>query len=174
MGQNAALVLAAAVCLEHVTRPASRPEPAAPPADYAADNERESPMDFNSNNFLDALLWMFMFIIFIAFIFVWVRCVMDLFSDHSVGGFAKTLWIICFIFFAPLTALVYLIARGKGMEERQMREVADAHVAQAEYIKGVAAQSSTPAEQIKHAKDLLDSGAISQAEFDTLKARALA
>ncbi len=131
--------------------------------------------DFNSSSLWDALLWMFFFFIWIAFIFIWVRCVMDLFSDRETGGFAKTLWVICFIFFAPLTTLVYLIARGKGMQDRTIEQVAEAQAAQEKYIKSVAAQSATsPTEQIKHAKDLLDSGAISQAEFDALKSKALA
>ena len=131
--------------------------------------------DFNSNSVLDALMWMLLFFIWIAFIFIWVRCVMDMFSDRALGGFAKTLWAICFIFFAPLTTLIYLIARGKSMGERQMQAMAEAQAAQEKYIKQVAAESATsPAEQIKHAKDLLDSGAISQAEFDQIKAKALA
>jgi hypothetical protein len=130
--------------------------------------------DFNSNSFLDALLWMFLFFIWIAFIFIWVRCIFDLFADRSLGGWAKALWAIFFIFFPPITTLVYLIARGKSMGERQMQQVAEAQAAQEKYIKSVAAESATtPAEQIKHAKDLLDSGAISQAEFDQLKAKAL-
>ena len=74
-----------------------------------------------------------------------------------------------------LGALVYLIARGKSMSERQMKAVANAQAAQEQYIQQVAAKSATsPAEQIAHAKQLLDSGAISQAEFDALKAKALA
>lgn len=131
--------------------------------------------DFNGSSFLDALLWMLLIFVWIAFIFIWVRCVFDLFSDHELGGFAKTLWAICFIFFAPITTLVYLIARGKSMGERQMKAMADAQAAQEKYIKTVAAESATnPAEQIKHAKELLDSGAITQAEFDAIKAKALA
>jgi hypothetical protein len=130
--------------------------------------------DFNSNSFLDAILWMLVIFIWIAFIFIWVRCVFDLFGDHTLGGFAKTLWALCFIFFAPITTLVYLIARGKSMGERQMQAMADAQAQQEKYIKSVAAQTKTPAEQIADAKNLLDSGAISQQEFDAIKAKALA
>lgn len=131
-------------------------------------------MDFNSGSFWDVLLWSLFFFIWIAFIFIWVRCVFDLFGDHALGGFAKTLWAICFIFFAPLTTLVYLIARGKSMGERQMAKMADAQAQQEQYIKTVAAKTTSPAEQITHAKGLLDSGAINQQEFDALKAKALA
>lgn len=129
--------------------------------------------DFNSGSFMDALLWMLLLFVWIAFIFIWVRCVFDLFSDHELGGFAKTLWAICFIFFAPITTLIYLIARGKSMGERQMKQMADAQKAQAEYIQSVASAGKSPAEQIADAKSLLDSGAISQADFDALKAKAL-
>ena len=73
-----------------------------------------------------------------------------------------------------LGALIYLIARGKSMGERQMAAMADAQAAQEQYIQQVAAKSATPAEQIEHAKGLLDQGAITQAEFDSLKAKALA
>jgi membrane protease subunit (stomatin/prohibitin family) len=78
------------------------------------------------------------------------------------------------IFVPWLGALIYLIARGKSMGERQMAAVADAQAQQEKYIKSVAAASASPAEQITHAKSLLDSGAITQEEFDSLKAKALA
>ena len=70
--------------------------------------------------------------------------------------------------------LIYLIARGKSMSERQMAEVADQQAAQEKYIQQVAAKTAIPAEQMSDAKGLLDSGAITQAEFDALKAKALA
>jgi hypothetical protein len=131
-------------------------------------------MDFNSTNFWDVLVWSFLFFIWIAYVFIWIRCVIDMFSDNTLGGFAKFLWAVCFIFFAPITTLVYLIVRGKSMGERQMAQVADAQAQQEKYIQSVAAKTKTPAEQINDAKSLLDSGAITQAEFDALKAKALA
>jgi hypothetical protein len=103
-----------------------------------------------------------------------VRCVFDLFADHTLGGFAKAIWAICFIFFGPITTLVYLIARGKSMQDRAMKQATDMQKQQERYIKDVAASSSSPAAEIKHAKDLLDSGAITQSEFDALKAKAMA
>jgi type VI protein secretion system component VasK len=130
-------------------------------------------MDFNSTNFWDVLLWSLLFFIWIAYFFVWIRCIMDMFGDHTLGGFAKFLWAICFIFFGPITTLVYLIARGKSMNERQMSAMADMQAQQEKYIQTVAAKTKTPAEQIADAKGLLDAGAISQAEFDALKAKAL-
>ena len=131
-------------------------------------------MDFNTNSFWDVLMWSLFFFIWIALIFIWFRCVFDMFSDRSLGGGAKTLWALCFIFFAPLTTLIYLIARGKSMGERQLQQMADAQAAQEKYIQQVAAKTTTPAEQIAHAKQLLDSGAITPAEFEDLKKKALA
>ena len=133
-------------------------------------------MDFNASSFWDVLLWSLFFFIWIAFIFIWVRCVFDLFGDTGLGTFAKVLWAFCFIFFAPLTTLVYLIARGRSMTERQMRAAAEAQERQAQYIREAAGttSSTSPTQQITHAKELLDAGAITQAEFDALKARALA
>jgi membrane protease subunit (stomatin/prohibitin family) len=79
------------------------------------------------------------------------------------------------VIFVPwLGILVYLIARGRGMQERQLEQAIQMQRAQAEYIKSVAASSSTgAADQISSAKGLLDSGAITQAEFEQLKAKAL-
>jgi hypothetical protein len=135
-------------------------------------------MDFNASSFWDVLLWSFFFFIWIAFIFIWVRCVFDLFGDPEVGTFAKVVWAICFIFFGPLTTLVYLLARGRSMTERQRQAAAAAQARQQQYIKEAAGTAGaggvSPAQQIGHAKELLDSGAITQAEFDALKAKVLA
>ncbi len=130
--------------------------------------------DFNIDSFWDALMWSLLLFFWIAYIFVWVRCLFDMFSDTSLGGFAKALWAICFIFFGPLTTLIYLIARGNSMNDRAMQQQANMRARQDQYIRSVAAETANPAEQIKNAKDLLDAGAISQQEFETLKAKALA
>ncbi len=95
----------------------------------------------------------------------------DIFRDRSLSGFAKAVWFIFLIFVPILTALVYLIARGGGMAERDAETVRRYKSAQDDYIKSVAGTS--PADQIAQAKSLLDSGAISQAEYDQLKAKAL-
>jgi hypothetical protein len=125
-------------------------------------------------SFLEALLWGFFIFVWIAAIFVWVRVLFDLFSDHTLSGWGKAGWAIFLVLLPLLGALVYLIARGKSMTERQLAAVEDARVAQEKYIKQVAGQSSTPAEQIAQAKSLLDSGAISAEEFESMKAKALA
>ena len=129
----------------------------------------------NIDSFGEVLLWSFWFFIWIAAIMIWFRCIFDLFSDNTLSGWGKAGWAILLIFVPWLGALIYLIARGKSMGERQMKAIADAQVQQEKYIKQVAATSATsPADQIASAKSLLDSGAITQTEFDALKAKALA
>ncbi|GAA4407965.1 SHOCT domain-containing protein [Fodinibacter luteus] len=128
----------------------------------------------NIDSFGEVLLWSFWFFIWISAIMIWFRCIFDLFSDKTLSGWGKAGWAIVLIFLPWLGALIYLIARGKSMGERQMAAIADAQVQQEKYIKSVAAQTANPADQIASAKQLLDSGAISQAEFDALKAKALA
>ena len=130
--------------------------------------------DALTTDFWDILLWSFWFFIWIAAFTVWFRCLFDLFGDRSLSGWAKAGWACLMIFVPWIGALIYLIARGRSMTERQMSAMADQQAAQDAYIKEVAGSSASPASQIADAKALLDSGAISQAEFDALKAKALA
>jgi hypothetical protein len=93
-----------------------------------------------------------------------------------MGGLAKALWIIFLIFMPFLSMLIYLVARGRGMAERSASAGEQARAAQESYIREVAAgtgEGISPAEEISRAKALLDSGAITQPEFDQLKAKAL-
>ena len=128
----------------------------------------------DTNSFWDVLLWSFWFFIWIAALMVWFRCLMDLFSDHELSGWAKAGWVILLIFVPWLGALIYLIARGRSMTDRQMKMLAQQQAAQQEYIKQAAGSTASPAAQIADARALLDSGAINQTEFDSLKAKALA
>jgi len=128
----------------------------------------------NINSFGEVLLWSFWIFIWISALMIWFRCIFDLFGDRTVSGMAKAGWAALLIFVPWFGALIYLIVRGKSMGERQMAAIADAQAQQEKYIKTVAGGSTSPAEQITHAKSLLDSGTISQAEFDSLKAKALA
>ena len=131
-------------------------------------------MDLGDTSFLDVLVWSFWFFIWIAALMVWFRCLFDLFGDHTLSGWGKAGWTVLLVFVPWLGALIYLIARGRSMNERALAKMADAQATQERYIKQVATESSNPAEQITKAKALLDSGAITQAEFDALKAKALA
>ncbi len=126
----------------------------------------------DNGSFLLALFEFFLF-------FAWFMCLFwvfgDIFRSKDLGGGAKTIWVFFVIFLPWLGILVYLIARGGGMSQRALEQQAAAHAAQAEYIKSVAgAGGGSSADQITSAKSLLDSGAITQAEFDALKAKALA
>jgi magnesium-transporting ATPase (P-type) len=127
---------------------------------------------FNDNG--SFLLAMFEFFLF----FAWFMCLFwvfgDIFRSKDLGGGAKTFWVFFVILVPWLGILVYLIARGKGMQERQMEQAQQMQAAQANYIKSVAGSSGTATEQIASAKALLDSGTITQSEFDALKTKALA
>ena len=131
-------------------------------------------MDAMTNDFGEVLLWSFWFFIWIAALMVWFRCLFDLFGDHTLSGWAKAGWAVLLIFVPWVGALIYLIARGRSMTERQLTKAAELQAAQADYIKQVAGAPTSAADQIASAKALLDSGAIDQSEFDTLKAKALA
>jgi uncharacterized SAM-binding protein YcdF (DUF218 family) len=128
---------------------------------------------FNDNgSFLLALFEFFLF-------FAWFMCLFwvlgDIFRSKDLGGGGKTLWVIFVIVIPWLGILVYLIVRGHGMQARQLEQAKEAQAAQADYIKSVAGPSSGDAtSQIAKAKGLLDSGAITQGEFDQIKAKALA
>ena len=115
-----------------------------------------------------------MVFIFVAYLFALFAIVADIFRDRNLAGGWKAVWIFFLIFFPIVTALVYLIARGKGMGERQVAAAQQYKTAQDDYIKQVAGSGSSPADQIASAKSLLDSGAITQPEYDALKAKALA
>jgi len=120
------------------------------------------------------VVWSFLFI---AYLMIFFRIITDLFSDHEVSGWVKAIWIIALIFVPFLTALIYLITRGKGMAERQMGRMREMQDQQAAYIRDVAGKSGggkSAADSIADAKALLDNGTITAAEFDKLKAKALA
>jgi hypothetical protein len=131
-------------------------------------------MDSITTDFWEVLLWSFWFFIWIAAIMVWIRCLFDLFGDHTLSGWAKAGWAVLLVFVPWLGALIYLIARGKSMTERQMEALEKQQAAQQQYIREVAASTANPATQIAEAKALRDAGTIDQAEFDALKSKALA
>ena len=126
------------------------------------------------NSFWDffwLLVWTFFFVFYLMVLF---HIIADLFRDRDLSGWWKALWVIFLIIFPFLAALVYLIARGRGMAERQAGAMREAQAATDDYIKSVASQGGSSADQIASAKSLLDSGAITQQEFEQLKAKALA
>jgi Short C-terminal domain/Phospholipase_D-nuclease N-terminal len=122
--------------------------------------------------FLD-VLWT-MIVIFAWVIWFWLLIVVfsDLFRRRDISGWGKTAWIIFVIVLPYLGVFVYLIAQHQGMADRNVEQAQAAQSQFDDYVKGVAATSG-PAGEIEKAKQLLDSGAISQAEYDSLKAKAL-
>jgi len=122
------------------------------------------------SDFFWLLIWSFFLVCYLMVLF---QIIGDLFRDKDLSGWWKALWIIFLIVFPFLAALVYLIARGKGMAERRAGEMQQAQAATDQYIQSVATRGN-PADQIASAKALLDSGAINQEEFDKLKQKALA
>ena len=125
-------------------------------------------------SFWDVVWFIIISFAFIAYLMVLFSILTDLFRDHEESGWMKAVWIVCLIFLPFITALVYLIARGKGMSERQMRTAAEYKKQQDAYIRDVASSQASPADQIAQAQKMLDQGAISQAEFERLKEKALA
>ena len=119
----------------------------------------------------DAIWCFLMIFVFVAYLMALFSIISDLFRDHKLNGWFKAIWFIFLIFFPIITALVYLIARGRGMSERAMAQAKHVQDAQESYIRQVA---GGPAAEIQAAQQLLNSGAINQAEFDALKAKALA
>ena len=121
------------------------------------------------------LLWSLLVIYCIVIYFIMLfRVIFDIFRDKDMSGGMKALWLFFLFFFPFIALLVYVIARGKGMAERDVKQLAHAQEAQADYIRTVAGGGSNAADQIAKAHELLTSGAISQAEFDGIKAKALA
>ena len=122
--------------------------------------------------FLNFVWLMIMFFAFVVWFWILITVFSDIFRRRDIGGGMKAIWIIFVVLFWWLGVLIYLIVEHNGMAERSMEQMKAQQAQQAEYIQTVAGTS--PADQIASAKSLLDSGAITQAEFDALKAKALA
>lgn len=123
-------------------------------------------------SFWDVVWFIFISFAFVAYLMVMFSILTDLFRDPDTSGWAKAVWVIALIFLPLLTSLVYLIARGRGMTERSMKSAEAMKRQQDAYIRQAAGKAS-PADEIAKAQAMLDSGAITQAEYDTLKAKAL-
>ena len=122
--------------------------------------------------FLEVFWTMLIFFAFVVWLWILFTVIADLFRRHDTSGFMKVLWIIFIIVLPYLGVFVYLIAEHKGMTERSIASQKAAQSQFDDYVQSVAAKTD-PTEQINKAKGLLDSGAITQAEFDSLKAKAL-
>jgi Phospholipase_D-nuclease N-terminal/Short C-terminal domain len=120
--------------------------------------------------FLDVLWTMVLFFAWLAWIWIAITVFIDVFRRHDIGGWQKALWVVFVIVLPFLGVLVYLIAQHDGMRERSL-QVSQSR--QAEFDDYVRKTAGGPATEIAHAKELLDAGTISQAEFDAIKAKAV-
>lgn len=109
----------------------------------------------------------------LAYLILLFQIVADIFRDSSISGGFKALWIFFLLVTPVITALIYIIARGNGMTERNIKAVTTAQNDTEEYVRRVAGTSG-PADQILSAKKLLDAGTITESEYAQLKAKALA
>jgi predicted PurR-regulated permease PerM len=114
-------------------------------------------------------------IIFAWVIFIWIAItvLIDVFRRHDISGWGKAAWVILVVILPWIGVLAYLITNHEGMAERRMKEIQASQSQLDEYVRKTASTGG-PASEIEKAKQLLDSGAITQAEFDAIKAKALA
>lgn len=119
----------------------------------------------------DVIWWFLTIFVFVAYLMALFSIIGDLFRDRKLNGFAKAIWLLFLVFLPFLTALVYLIVRGKGMAERSVQQSQAAREVTDEYIRSVAGGGAA---EIERAKSLLDSGAITAQEYQVLKQDALA
>jgi hypothetical protein len=124
----------------------------------------------NLGDFLWSLLVIFFMVIYFLIMF---QIIVDIFRS-GMSGVSKAVWLV-FILILPLVGMiVYLIAHGDDMAHRGMRDAAEANAAFDARVREAAGSGGGAAAEIANAKQLLDSGAITQAEYDQLKAKALA
>jgi ABC-type multidrug transport system fused ATPase/permease subunit len=124
---------------------------------------------------LDFFLTMLYFFLFIIWIWLLITVFIDIFRSHDMGGWAKALWVIFIIILPFLGVLVYLIARGGKMHERAAQEAAQQQKAFDQYVRQAAGTpGATSADQLAKLADLKSQGVLSDAEFETQKAKILA
>jgi hypothetical protein len=123
--------------------------------------------------FLDVFWTILIFFCWVIWIWMVIAIFADLFGRHDVSGWGKAAWSVFIIVLPFLGVLIYLIANSTGMAERRQQQSQAAQADFDDYVKTVASPGGSAAE-IEKAKGLLDSGTITQAEFDALKAKALA
>ncbi|MFV0308602.1 MAG: SHOCT domain-containing protein [Desertimonas sp.] len=127
--------------------------------------------DFGVGQVLWSMLWFFLF-------FMWIWLVITVFADimrsHDLGGWAKALWSIFIIFLPYLGVFVYLIVRGGGMTDRDIRQAERDEARVRSYIRDAAGSEQSPAEQLATLSDLHERGKLSEDEYARLKAKVLA
>jgi hypothetical protein len=121
--------------------------------------------------FLNILWTMILFFAWVAWIWIAITIFIDIFRRHDIGGWHKALWVVFIIVIPFIGVLVYLIVQHDGMRERSLEQAKQQKQAFDQYVRDTAGGA---AGEIAQAKELLDKGAISQQEFDAIKAKALA
>jgi hypothetical protein len=117
------------------------------------------------------LLWIFLWVVWIFILF---RIILDIFRSHDMNGWIKALWLIFLLIVPFLSALIYLIVRGRGMTERDMKDAEQRDAAFKQYVQSAATTSGNTADELAKLADLRDKGIISPAEFEQQKAKLLA
>jgi type VI protein secretion system component VasK len=120
--------------------------------------------------FIDVLWSMIIFFFWVIWIWIVITVLTDIFRRHDIGGWAKAAWVIFVVILPWLGVLVYLIVEHDGMRDRSMKQAQAQKDALDDYVREAAGGS---ADEIAKAKQLLDQGAITQDEFNALKAKAL-
>jgi ABC-type multidrug transport system fused ATPase/permease subunit len=117
----------------------------------------------------EALLTVLSVFFFVIWIWILITILTDLFRDHEVSGVAKAVWVLFLVFVPFVTALIYLIVRGQGMRERSVKAQAEARAQVEGYIRDTAA--GAPVEELGRLHDLREKGAITDDEYERLKAK---
>jgi hypothetical protein len=122
---------------------------------------------------LGDLIWTAIWVFFlIMFIWLFIAIVNDLFRDHELSGVTKAVWVVGLIVFPLIGALVYLIVRGEGMAKRTAARERLARTELDSYIRDVAgAPGSRHVDELTRLSELRSNGTITDAEFETIKAR---
>ena len=131
-------------------------------------------MDFTNHPLIEVLWSFFIIFIWVAWFWLLISIGVDIFRRHDISGGMKALWLIFIIFLPFLGVLIYLITQSQSMAERSAEQANRQRQAMDDYIRTTAGGGGGAVADIERAKGLLDSGAITQAEFDSIKAKALA
>ncbi len=129
-------------------------------------------LPFADISFGDLLLMVFEIFLFVVWIWILFTIITDLFRNHEMSGWLKAVWIVLLVFIPYLTALIYLIVYGSDMRERQLRAQAEAKHEADHYIR--AAAHTSPADELHKLHDLVEKGALTEAEYDRAKQKLLA
>ena len=123
--------------------------------------------------FLDVLWTMFIFFLWVVWFWLLFTVFIDVFRRHDIGGGKKTLWLIFVIILPFLGVFIYIIANNDGMTQRNLERAKSQQAQFDQYVRETAGGGGGAATEIANAKQLLDQGAITQAEFDAIKQKAL-